>query len=599
MKNKLLLLICIFLVLLVPIMYASLPQQENILYHYSYEESSGNISDDESPNNNNGATNVVWGKTGKIGNAVNLTGTTTRIVPSQIYNFTGRNYTFNTWAKLDVSATGYYTLTGLYDSSSNYFIFPIRQDQSGWEINHYLCSGNTHTGGNYGKTTAWQMMTITIRKTATLNVTLYINGTFVSYSTNNLGCSLPVSNVWGIGGQGNASDSYAWKGLIDESTGWNVTLTPSEIATMYSDTQDYVDAGADTTHPNWTAIPVNVSSTYNTWNGAIFTATDNVAIKGYYVNDSRFNITANGHINKTVSLGVNNYYVNVSVNDTSNNQISTIYNVNVTQASSFAYSYINGLRQNYSIMAHLNNYTDDITTNCTTTAGTSSNTSSYYVGTYPITCNYDATQNYSASSETFYLEVVEDDAPNCTNLIWYFPVNESYAFNSSGYDSYFITGLSERIGADFNTITISDLTNFELVNDSLYYYIHATSNLSIGEYPVQVTFDKNDCPIENRSWLLSIIEQQQFTNTTPTNTTGLSVGTCPNATQQYLFLFMMFAIAVILIILAEKFRLRIFGILAGFTFLMIYPFIAVCQIILTSIVAFIGIILLFYYFLAP
>jgi hypothetical protein len=402
--------------------------------------------------------------------------------------------------------------------------------------------------------------------------------------------------------------------LIGENTTYeydsaNYSVGTTAVTCSYSNSQNYsassetfyiiVNAYTDNVIPTWTIIPENVSSAYTTWNGAIFTATDNVAIKGYYVNDSRFNITENGHINKTASLGVNNYYVNVSVNDTSNNQISTIYNVNVTQASSFAYSYINGLRQNYSIMAHLNNYTDDITTNCTTTAGTSSNTSSYYVGTYPITCNYDATQNYSASSETFYLEVVEDDAPNCTNLIWYFPVNESYAFNSSGYDSYFITGLSERIGADFNTITISDLTNFELVNDSLYYYIHATSNLSIGEYPVQVTFDKNDCPIENRSWLLSIIEQQQFTNTTPTNTTGLSVGTCPNATQQYLFLFMMFAIAVILIILAEKFRLRIFGILAGFTFLMIYPFIAVCQIILTSIVAFIGIILLFYYFLAP
>lgn len=195
----------------------------------------------------------------------------------------------------------------------------------------------------------------------------------------------------------------------------------------------------------------------------------------------------------------------------------------------------------------------------------------------------------------------------------YFPDNVSLVYGSTEYYTFFATNeTTPHIQGNWETISIDDTTNFYVFEHGFppppYAYLQMYSELPVGDYPVVVTltYESQGCENISQVWDLNIYsnETNQTNQTQNQNYSNsnqfypMSVGSCPPPSNYY-FLFLMFAIAIILIVMAEKFRLRIFGILAGFTFLMIYPFIAACQILLTSVVAFIGIILLFYYFLAP
>jgi len=85
----------------------------------------------------------------------------------------------------------------------------------------------------------------------------------------------------------------------------------------------------------FTTIPVNDSVDYKTnWDGVNFKADDSNPLFGFYaVNDSRFTINSTGFLNKVSILGVENYYLNITINDTSDNLNYTIYNINVTKSS--------------------------------------------------------------------------------------------------------------------------------------------------------------------------------------------------------------------------------------------------------------------------
>ena len=90
----------------------------------------------------------------------------------------------------------------------------------------------------------------------------------------------------------------------------------------------------DTINPLFDTIPANASIVYPTnWVGVFFIASDNVGIDNFTINDSRFTINSTGFLDADI-LTVGNYYLNITVNDTSNNLNSTIYNLNVTQSTS-------------------------------------------------------------------------------------------------------------------------------------------------------------------------------------------------------------------------------------------------------------------------
>ena len=89
----------------------------------------------------------------------------------------------------------------------------------------------------------------------------------------------------------------------------------------------------DSVAPTWVTIPVDQTIP----EGIAFTydidATDNVAIAQYFINDtSNFNIDAvTGVITNAVVLEVRQYFLNISVNDTSGNILSEIITITVEQ----------------------------------------------------------------------------------------------------------------------------------------------------------------------------------------------------------------------------------------------------------------------------
>jgi len=88
---------------------------------------------------------------------------------------------------------------------------------------------------------------------------------------------------------------------------------------------------SDTEAPKWTLpIPTSATLEYAVESLTVdFNATDNVGIDNYFVNDSNFDINGSGYMTNATLLAVGVYPINVSVNDTSGNENTTIFTVTV------------------------------------------------------------------------------------------------------------------------------------------------------------------------------------------------------------------------------------------------------------------------------
>ena len=87
----------------------------------------------------------------------------------------------------------------------------------------------------------------------------------------------------------------------------------------------------DTTPPTWDN-PRNFTHTVNTSFIQSFPATDDVAIDNYWLNDTTiFNVSQNGLITNNTNLSnIFKHWINISVNDTSNNIANIEFWINIT-----------------------------------------------------------------------------------------------------------------------------------------------------------------------------------------------------------------------------------------------------------------------------
>lgn len=96
----------------------------------------------------------------------------------------------------------------------------------------------------------------------------------------------------------------------------------------------YISNILDTISPYFTnSTPVNQTIVYNVALNYDINASDETGFSCFAVNDSRFKIDCNGLLQNNSMLGVNLYYLNITINDTSNNLNSTIMWVNITKAN--------------------------------------------------------------------------------------------------------------------------------------------------------------------------------------------------------------------------------------------------------------------------
>lgn len=186
----------------------------------------------------------------------------------------------------------------------------------------------------------------------------------------------------------------------------------------------------DNNPPLFNNIPSNETIVYGiNWDGVQFNATDISGIDTWWINDTtNFEINSTGFLNWTGQLAVGEYYVNVSVNDTIGNIASTIYNLNITQATGIVHTYLNNSRNNITIElgdlvlinSTLENGTGDIslyingTLNQTTSSPLSLEHNFTSIGVYNITTIYEGNPNYTSAFETWWVNVSDniiDDVP--------------------------------------------------------------------------------------------------------------------------------------------------------------------------------------------
>ncbi|PIN83100.1 hypothetical protein COV61_04085, partial [Candidatus Micrarchaeota archaeon CG11_big_fil_rev_8_21_14_0_20_47_5] len=95
-----------------------------------------------------------------------------------------------------------------------------------------------------------------------------------------------------------------------------------------------IGAGSDSSIPTWSQTPENITLQYGSALNYTVNASDNDAIDSYSVNDTA-NFTMNrstGQLENSTLLALQVYYISLSVNDSSGNNLSANITVNVTSA---------------------------------------------------------------------------------------------------------------------------------------------------------------------------------------------------------------------------------------------------------------------------
>ena len=309
------------------------------------------------------------------------------------------NFTYGDYVVEEAAATDNYPNVTLISPVANY----INDTAATTSIN-FSCN----VTDDYQLVNISLYLTNSTNESFTLNQTTGITGTF---NSTNWTLELSTGNyTWGCLAYDNASQSN-WSAA-------NRTIL-----------LNYTTPAADD-YPYWSANSTNVVSTYSSTTESQFNITwqdgTNVSIvylesnySGTATNYSMDNITASIY-NYSAILPAGTFYWRSYANDSANQwNETTQWNLTIAQASSEVNTTINNSESNITI-----DKDTTIDLNCTLITGESSiylynNGSLINSGTSPIgnstlfsseglyniTCSYPSTQNYSASSETYWLTV--------------------------------------------------------------------------------------------------------------------------------------------------------------------------------------------------
>lgn len=232
--------------------------------------------------------------------------------------------------------------------------------------------------------------------TAWFNVTLgRTNGTVgiqigtTNYSTTNISTVFNASMTLTSG-----TYAYYWWGY-GNGTSKNYNLTSTRYYT--------VNSSGDTTDPYFTGIPENLSINYGISVGVGFNATDEVEFSAFAVNNTKFTINNSGWLRNQSALGADTYNLLITINDTSDNTNTTNYKVTVTPIAStttLSASPVSPIQ--YANTSNFSCSSENPTTLYINNIDYSVDKGKDVVrsaGSYVISCNSTASQNYTASAD--------------------------------------------------------------------------------------------------------------------------------------------------------------------------------------------------------
>ncbi len=268
--------------------------------------------------------------------------------------------------------------------------------------------------------------------------------------------------------------------------------------------------------PYFITIPTDDSKEYLVdWNGVDFDATDDVGFDSYVVNDKiNFQIHSSGFLDWVGQLGVNNYYVNVTINNSVDNLNSTVYNLNITQNNSLTL----GLTATTPIT--YGTTTDFTGSGCPSELSCSLNISNQVYEGGTISANYSTpgNTNYTATSSTFTVTI--NPAPTSTTLLTTpsspieYPATSNFSCSNNESLIYiiYIDDVDKTSEEDIDLIRSTGIYNVSCIAT-------ANANYSSSSDETSYTINKND------SLVLGISGTTPITYGTTTDVAGSG---CPD-----------------------------------------------------------------------
>lgn len=222
----------------------------------------------------------------------------------------------------------------------------------------YNYTFNSTGNNNYNPTTVSQLLVVNKKNPSTQ--VLYINNSETNYSNiisgttdNDIYINASIDDTVAEAGAYNFTVNLNGTQIINKvfyTTSVNayslrnLSLGYYNVTLNFTGTPNYnpvtivrwinITEESDDTAPTWTFIPDNATLEFHVDTlGVNFTATDEIELDTYFINDTgNFSINETGWLTNITVLPLGTYIINVSVNDTSNNVNSTIYQVVVNDS---------------------------------------------------------------------------------------------------------------------------------------------------------------------------------------------------------------------------------------------------------------------------
>ncbi|MFH1307245.1 MAG: LamG domain-containing protein, partial [archaeon] len=283
----------------------------------------------------------------------------------------------------------------------------------------------------------------------------------------------------------------------------NLNCTETRILnTVYSDLEP----------PYFEPLPSSQTRVYLTPFAYSITAKDNINISCFKVNSSLFSINCSGYLKNATTIGVGNYYLNITINDTSNNLNSTALLVNITKAAGNIILLLNGSASGFTEkigeLVNISAYLSSGVGNFKVYSGgsliysgnkASENLTSYSsAGLKNITTIYSGNENYTSNSKTLWITVLDIIPPD---------VNAT----TPGIDIE--TNLTEaifKVNIDRNSYDLLGIynwtwnyTNYSFYDDSLVLHLNLDNNTEIGDNSTKAVDSSkygNNGNINGASW---------------------------------------------------------------------------------------------------
>ena len=366
-------------------------------------------------------------------------------------------FAFNTSASMSINFW-------LYNNNTGYF--EILNSENKWEPSWGMGMKNTQEGyitfGNnitLSTTTIqsknWTMITATKNTTS---VCIYLNS--ILEKCQNIP-SVPSSSDPNIQVLGNKAAGDGLTGFIDELGFWNRTLSSGDITQLYNDGSGiaYAPGTIDTIKPYFTYIPTNVSINYSFGFGVDFNATDETNFGTFAVNNTdSFQINSSGYLtNSTANLTAKEYFINISINDSSNNLNSTIYLVNISKGTPILTYYINSQTENismefpnkvnasaYANVGTVSIYRDDVNKTSENGQNVSLSPGNYtYVFNVTGNANYSSITNITMNVNITPIRYITGSLANNLTAYWNFDEADYPILNQVNTSSYSSTARTD------------------------------------------------------------------------------------------------------------------------------------------------------------